>query len=154
MNRFTFDTPMLQASYQTDKETLNFSMWLEKVRSPLKIKSDDWKKTATHWRVTLTQNEYGNGYSLDYYMGSALNRSPTILEVFQCLALEAAMAQEMPEDDFAAMDHYEAEFGKAEKSSDVLRIVRDVRETRAGLQKLFRNTGITIDDFISAVPTE
>lgn len=134
--------------FDTGREILHFDMVAIKVRAPVKAKSDDWKETAAQWRVLLTQCEYGNCMSLNYWTGSRAG-PVTIGGVLTCIALDVSVAQEMPEDDLAAMDHYESNFGKSEKSSDVLRIVRGVLESREKVKNLLRNTGISLDEFIA-----
>lgn len=135
--------------FDTGREVLHFDMQALKIREPVKAKSGDWKETATHWRILLTQREYGNSMALDYFTG-ILAGPAEIGGVLTCIALDASMAQEMPEDDCEAMDHYESNFGPADKASEVLRIVRAVRETREKVKGLLANTGIAMDEFISA----
>lgn len=138
----------------TGREVLHFDMTAEKVRNPVKAKSGDWRETATQWSVTLTQREYGNMYCLDYFTGSAIKDAPKIGDVLSSIALDSSMADEMPADEMEAMDHYESNFGKSEKSSDTLRIVCVVKLARENVKKLLANTGITLDEFIEKCPKD
>lgn len=134
--------------FDTGREVLHFDMVAVKVQEPVKAKSGDWRETATQWSVALSQREYGNTMTMDYFTGS-LAGPAEIGGVLTCIALDASMSDEMPEDDFAAMDHYESNFGSCDKASQVLRVVRGVRETREKVKRLLANTGITLDEFIA-----
>lgn len=130
---------------QYNGETFHFDMTAEKVGTV--VKENKWK--ATQWSVTVTQREYGGMIAFDFFTGTAI-KDCEISSVMQTIALDSSMAEEMPEDDIAAMDHYESNFGQCEKSSEVLRIVRAVRKMRNDAQKMLANTGITLSEFCEA----
>jgi len=51
-------------------------------------RGDEWDKTARHWRITITRD--GRQMRLHYSQGSAIKDDPTLEDVLDCVAMDAA----------------------------------------------------------------
>jgi hypothetical protein len=118
----------------------------------------DWKIASDQFLVTVTQREYGNTQTFDYWAGIG-NRKvthgrayatpvmPKANSFLYSIASDVSTTLELPAETGAAMDHLADEMGAFDKPSDALRLVEGLRANVDKVKALLRNTGMTLQDF-------
>lgn len=100
--------------------------------------ADDWSKTATHWRCVLSA--HGKRMTVYFSQGSAITREPTATDVLDCLASDAAIAENCTTfEEFAAEMGYDEDSRKAEKG---------YREIRKQAKRLAMFLGAAFDELV------
>ena len=76
----------------------------------------DWDKHARHWRCTIATPD-GRSHALEFTQGSAYTAPPTIADVLECVALDAAGVENAKGfEDWAAEYGFDTDGRKAERT--------------------------------------
>lgn len=149
------------AVFTTDRESFHFdvSASLYRLADPKADPRADWKASADHWHITVTQREYRNTVGFNYWTGTGQRAFPSFASrvvlslgtpkvpeaasVLSSIGSELRDTLDMPDDDLGALEWLD-EQGYAEdtKPADALRMVRDLRVTRKKVATLLANTGV------------